>query len=236
MIANPTGPYHGTSNLVERQIRNWELTRAQRIEQAVPATRAVEDFVAISRAVGSGGAAAAHRLGQRLGWPVFDQEILHAMAGDDWVRERLYEHLDERDQGWLESMLRGILNGEFRREDYSHRLVEAVLAVARQGHAVFLGRAADLILPRERGLRVRIIAPDEPCVRGYAAQHGLKADDARRAIKRIEHERADFIRNHFGRDAADPTRYDLIVNTERLSVDQAVELIVAGLRVMGVEK
>ncbi|MCP5110323.1 MAG: cytidylate kinase-like family protein, partial [bacterium] len=71
-------PTHAdTSRLVERQMRNWELARAQRVEvPAVPGAKEVEHYVAISRTVGSGGSEVAVLLGERLGWPVFDKEIL----------------------------------------------------------------------------------------------------------------------------------------------------------------
>ncbi len=40
------------ADLVERQMRNWELARRQRLAVAAPATKQVEDFVCVSRQVG----------------------------------------------------------------------------------------------------------------------------------------------------------------------------------------
>jgi hypothetical protein len=87
----PAGQHPDLGKLVERQMRNWELSRAQRpVPQPAAPPRQVEDFVTISRLVEAGGQEVAHELGQRLGWPVFDREILQAMAHDDAVRARLY--------------------------------------------------------------------------------------------------------------------------------------------------
>ncbi|HEY3244139.1 MAG TPA: cytidylate kinase-like family protein [Phycisphaerae bacterium] len=222
------------SLLAERQMRNWELARRQRVARSAPETAPQgEAFVCISRAVGSGGSRVAQLLGERLGWATFDREILQFMAGDDRLRAQLYESMDERDESWLESVVRCLLEGDFHRDDYCHRLVDTVLRLARKGPAVFLGRATDLFLPQAAGLRVRIIAPREVCLRNFAARRQLDLEEARRTIERIERERAEFIRHHFQREAEDPTRYDLIINRQRFSEAQAVELIVAGLRVRG---
>jgi len=219
-------------------MRNWELlARAQRAADE-PRTdkpaRGVFDFVSISREIGSGGFEVAATLGERLGWPVFDKQILQAMAGDDKVRARLYEAMDERDETWLESVMRWLMQGELRRDDYFHRLSETVLALARQSHAVFLGRGTDLILPREAGLRVRIVAPEKQRVQTLARRNGWDAKAAAAELERIGAERTDFIRNHFGKDEADPLRFDLTLNTGRMTPAQAVELIVYVLRRRGV--
>jgi cytidylate kinase len=224
-----------TAKLVERQMRNWELARQQRIklkEGRAPAP--VADFVTVSQAVGSTGEEVARKLAERLGWPLFDKEILQHMAGDDQVRTRLYEKMDERDTNWLEHMIRNLLQGEYRKEDYSYRLSEAVLALARQGPAVFLGRGADFVLPQDRGLRVRLLAPDDFRIATYAQQHQCDIDTARSEIARIEREREDFFRRCFGKLRADPTRFDLMINLGRMSHDEAVEMILAALRLRGV--
>lgn len=234
MLGNPPRGKSDVARLVEKQMRNWELARLQRVEPQPHATApAVGDFVAISRTLASGGREVAALLGERLGWPVFDREILHAMAGDDEVRTRLYEHLDERDQGWLEDALDWLLKGELRKDDYFCQLTETVLALARQGHAVFLGRAADLILPPDHGLRVRITAPLEQRARAFGAANNVTEAQAQAEVERIDQQRVDFRRHHFGPHANDSTRYDLVLNLGCFTPAQAVDVIVAALRIRG---
>ena len=229
----------GVEKLVERQMRNWELARSQRATPPPAERPEVEPFVAVSRAVGSVGPAGADipaTLGERLGWPVFDKEILQAMADDDRIRQQLYASMDERDLGWFEESLRALMHGEFTKNDYFHRLTRTVLAIARQGSTVFVGRAADLILPRHRGLCVRLTVSGEQCVRNYAEQHKISPDQARAEVQRIETERAEFVQRHFKVDAADQNRHDLIVNLEQFTPDQAVELILTALKMRGIVK
>jgi len=224
------------ARVLERHLRNWEIGRAQRIELPAPQRREVEDFISVSRAVGSGGGEVARRLASRLSWPLFDRELLQHMAGDDEVRRRLYESMDERDLGWFEETFRSLMDEEFPKNDYFHRLCRTVLSIARQGSAVFLGRATDLILPRNLGLRVRIVAPAEQCIQNYARRENLPLNKARKEVERIERERAEFVHQHFRVKAEEQTRHDLIVNMERFTTEQALDLILTARTLLAAPK
>jgi cytidylate kinase len=221
------------NKLVEKQLRNWEFAHAQQPAPGASTPQAVRQFVTISRTLRSGGHQVAELLGEKLGWPLFDREILHAMAGNDQVRARLYRHMDERDESWLEDALHWVIEGELRKDDYFCRLTETVLALARKGPAIFLGRAADLILPRDHGLRVRVIAPLDQRVQTYAAEISASESAARIEVERIDAQRDEFRRHHFGPHANDDTRHDLHINLGRFTTEQAVELIIAALRIRG---
>ncbi len=222
------------AKMVERQMRNWELAKAQRISVPEPDRPEVEDFVAVSRAVGAGGRDVAAQLGEALGWPIFDRGILHVMAGDDTVRREVYESMDERDISWCEETLRPLMHPEFVKNDYFHRLSETVLSIARQGHAVFLGRGINLILPRSIGFRVRLVAPRDKCVSRFASVNQIPLKQAREDVERIEQERTDFIRKHFNADPYDPLRHDLVVNTAVFSTTQTVELVLDARKRLGI--
>jgi hypothetical protein len=218
-------------HLVERQMRNWELARLQRHTAAEPQRHEVEDFLCVSRQVGTEGKEVAVRLGERLGWPVFDRQVLEAMAGDNERRRQIYASMDERDLGWWEETLRSLMEGEFVRNDYFRRLCETLLSLARQGHSIFLGRGADLVLPRDRGFRVRLMAPRARRLGHFARAHGLSREEALREMDRIESERKRFFQRHFGVDVDDPWRYDMTINLDRFSAGQAAELILHARRV-----
>lgn len=213
------------AKVVERQMRNRELARGQRLAVGPPEREVVEHFICLSRQVGTGGSAVARRLGARLHWPVFDREVLEAMAGNDEVRRQIYESMDQRDLSWWEETLRSLMQGEFVRNDYFRRLCETLLSLARQGNCVFLGRGADLVLPSERGFRVRLVAPFSIRLDRYARDRSLPKDLAESQMKRVEAERSSFIRHHFGIDAQDPVRHDITINLARFSPDEAVEII-----------
>ncbi len=220
------------ARVVERQMRNWELARAQRVEMPEPKRDVVEDFICVSRRVGTPGASeVAAGLGKALGWPVFDKEILETMGGDDFYRKQIYANMDQRDLGWTEELMRSFFDGKFVRNDYFHRLCDTLLSLARQAPSVFFGRGADLVLPSDRGFRVRLIASHQARIEAVAAAKGLTADAAAEEIVRLEQMRLDFLQRHFRLDPTTSARFDLSIHLERFNVDQAVEVILAARKV-----
>jgi cytidylate kinase len=188
----------------------------------------------MSNLVGAGGHEIAHELSERTEWPIFHKELLLEMARNETVRAQLYATMDERDVGWVEEALRSILEVDFKRNDYFPRLTETVLMLARQGHAIFLGRAADLILPRNRGLRVKILASPRYRTQSFARYSKVSEEEARQAIQRIEQERNDFVNRHFPKCPDDYSRFDLLISAERFDVQQAVEIIVSAMQFRGI--
>lgn len=214
------------SQLIEKQMRNWELARSQKLEDVPEGKRPeVGDFICISRMVGIDGRHLAAELGERLGWPYFDRDLLDEMAGDSFDRKAIYASMDERDLTWSEEILRGFFETKFVKNDYFKRLCETVLLLTRKGHAVFLGRGVDLILPRHLGFRVRLTAPLKVRVRSFAKQLGKSEAAARSKIARIEKERARYFDRHFRVAIDDPTRHDMMLNMESFTAAEAAELI-----------
>ena len=226
----------GLEKIVERQIRNWEIARAQKIDTSVCEAQEVYEFVTIANICGAGGSDVAALLAEELNWPVFDRQILTAMAGDDQVKARIYETMDERDLGWVENTFRSFMQAEYRKNDYFYRLTETILCLASRGHGIFIGRSADLILPKDRGLRVKVVASLKRCAQNFARKMNYSLEKACKEIDRIEKDRGDFIRNHYHIDGHDPTRFDMIINLERFNVRQAVDMILSAMKIRGVPK
>lgn len=223
-----------TERILERQLRQWEMLRSRRLaESKSDEQKSLWACLSISNAVGAGGAEIADMLSRRLGWPLFGKSLLQAMAGDDEIRTRIYHSMDERSMGWFEEMMRSLLDKNFSRNDYFRKLNETVLYLAEEGHTIFLGRFTDLILPRDRGLRVKVVASLEYRVANFARHAEVGLDEARTAVERIEAERADFVRRHFRIEPCDNARFDLMVNSEWFTIEQSVELIITAMRCRG---
>jgi len=212
---------------VERQMQNWQRAQGQELTLDPHEPGEVTDFITIANMVGSGGGEIGEQLAEKLGWPVYDRQILSAMAGNDEARTRLYETMDERAIGWFEETLLSFTQQAFHKNDYFNQLTDMLTLLARKGPAIFIGRAADLILPKNKGLRVRLIASLEQRVRNFAMQKEITEAEAGKHLNRISKDRSNFIRQHFNIADDDPTRFDLVIHTERFSTDQAVDLILA---------
>jgi len=51
-------------------------------------------------------------------------------------------------------------------------------------------------------------------------------------VMRTESDRRAFIRKYFNADIADPTNYDLVINTATLNLDDAVNVVSAALHMV----
>ncbi len=220
----------GLEKAVERQMRNWELSRSQRSAEAAEDTPRVFPFIAISRQSGSGGLTLARELGAQTVWQIYDREILDYMAENDAVQKKIYELADEHPEGYFESILKSLgFEGRPPGSDYFRKLVSSINAIAHSNHAVFVGRGASFMLPKEHGLRVRVIAPEKMRFEHYAQYSGCSLAEAPEAVRRLDADRDGFLRGHFRVDPAAPENYDVVINMETITLHTAVTMIVAGL-------
>jgi cytidylate kinase len=211
--------------IIEDQVHRWQIQQKEK-----PAEKAVAPVVTISREPGSGGRIVAQKLAETLGIEVFHQEVLHEMAKRAEVSEQLLATLDEKGLSILEDWIASLVNDRHLWPDqYLQHLMYVIGTIGKHGRAVVVGRGANFILPPEQRFRVRITAPQRRRIENVARDFNLSPDEAKRRVIKTESNRKAFVRKYFNADIADPTNYDLLINTQTLSVDNAVEVIGAAL-------
>lgn len=230
-------PEYGTSveQLIEQQIGRWELARHRKAHQERPGRGKLGrlyfgPYLLISREKGAGGRQAANLIGQRLGWQVFDRQIVDAIAQRTRMRQQLVENLDEKTRGGLEEFLRNVLTKEIGSTDYLTCLRQVLVTLGQQGDVVIVGRGAEYILPAQFGLRVSMVAPFDVRAERIARAGGLTPENASPLVAKVDHERKDFVHSSFLKDWRDPLNYDLVVNTGPLTVEGTAEIVLATLK------
>ena len=187
--------------------------------------------IAVSREVGALGSTVAREVGRRLGWPVYDREILDKIGEDMRRPPQHLQALDERPSSWLEELLAGLASQHSVSPDrYLKYLVGAVRGLGQIGRCVIVGRGANFILPAETTLRVRLVASAEDRARVIAQRFNLGPREAATWAERTERQRGEFVRRAFRQDVADPHHYDLVLNMSRLSVEEAADVIIRVLQ------
>lgn len=211
--------------IVEEQVHRWQIQ-----QQKKPKEKAIAPVVTISREPGSGGRIVAQKLSERLGFEMFHQEVLHEMAKRTEVSEQLLATLDERGLSILEDWISSLVNDRHLWPDqYLRHLMNVIGTIGKHGRAIVVGRGANFILPPEQRFRARITASQKLRIENVAREFNLSPDEAKRRVIKTESNRKAFIRKYFNADIADPTNYDLVINTETLSVANAVDVIGAAL-------
>lgn len=188
--------------------------------------------IALSRDAGCRGTAVALAVAGRLGWPVYDHQLIERIAEQMQVRPNLLDTIDERQHSWtLECVEWLALGAHISDRAYFHRLLDTLRALGAKGECVIVGRGAAFALPAPTTLRVRLVSDRAARIAEISRERGLDAEAAARYMETTDRERVAWLRDHFGKsDPADPVHYDLVLNTSRWPVDDCADLIVAGLQ------
>jgi cytidylate kinase len=211
---------------LERAQRHWQEQHGDGGPAAPPAFT-----LALTREAGTPGTTVAREVGARLGWAVYDHELLQRISQEKGLRVSLLESVDERQKGWLTEAAEAFAAVPSVTENtYVRYLIETVLSLGAHGHCVIVGRGSAHILPADRTLRVRLVAHPEDRISATARRLGCPPAEAKRWVEETDRERARFIKTHFLKDPTDPLGYDLVLNTSRWSVPECADLIVQALR------
>jgi len=196
--------------------------------------------VTVGREYGSGGAAVAGALAERIGFRLLDRALIERIAETARIAPGLAERLDEHVDGWAERVARALRFGPFEvvspidgdaivDAQRMQALTAAVIEeVASTGDCVIVGRGAQCLLRgRADVFHVFVYASRDERVRRLRHRLGPKADvDA--LIEQVDRERAAYVRQHFGCNWLDARLYHLMVNAA-LGEEAAVAAILAAL-------
>jgi cytidylate kinase len=223
---------------MEQVLRHWQRRHHEGAEEGAAGRPAPRPFtITLSREAGARGAQVARVLGERLGWPVYDQELLRLIGEEMGVRTKLIESVDEKQRHWLQECLETFgSSSDISSSGYVRHLVEMLLSLAAHGRCIIVGRGAAQVLPAATTLRVRLVAPRDDRIAVIRQRRGLTEKEAAAWVDRTDRERVHFVKEHFRQDPSDPRQYDLVLNSGRFSVEECAELITAALERMTTRK
>lgn len=198
-------------------------------------------IITISRMFGSGGSDVAARVARRLGWSLLDNAVVDEVAARLGVSRSEVESLEERVPSLAERIASSLVlsapelavpvddppmmqTAETRIVNVTkHVMQEAVQA----GNAVLVGRGAQaLIGDRADALHVFCYAPKSFLVEYAVAHRGVKRADAEHEVDRRNKQREQYVKRHFSRDWRSFDNYHLCVDTGRLGIEGAADMVV----------
>ncbi len=197
----------------------------------------------VSRLYGSGGSEVAALTAKQLGWSLLDNAVVDAVASRMGLSVAEVRDREERVPSLVERLTSAMAMGsqewaspiaaakrptdEQLIEVTRHIIEEAVVA----GPVVVVGRGAQEILAeREDTLHVFCYAPRKALIARTMQREGLSMEEATRLVDNTNKERDQWVRLHWERDRRAHENYDLSVNTERLGIQGAVDLVVTAAR------
>jgi cytidylate kinase len=185
----------------------------------------------------------AHGLADRLGFQLVDEAIVSRAAAEAGVDPTVVADVEKR-QSFIDRLLGAFATssdasafvfaggGGFLAtegipltEELRELIRAAIEETADRGNVVIVAHAASHALgARDDVLRVLVTASAAVRSRRLGEEQGLSEDEATKAVEESDAGRADYLRRFYGAKDELPTDYDVVVNTDRLTVSQAVSV------------
>jgi cytidylate kinase len=204
--------------------------------------------VSISPTDGSAGEQVGPIVARELGFQLVNEEIVARAAEEAGVNAAVVADVEQRKSA-LGRILQGL--GEIGpagaagfsglaamseelgpRRAALRELISSVLwESAERGNAVIVAHAASHALAtRSDVLRVWISASPETRARRLAEERDIGETEAQQLVASGDANRTDYLKRFYGVSKELPTQYDLVLNTDRIAVEDSAALILSAAR------
>ena len=190
-------------------------------------------LVTITRQYGSGGREVADLVAKKMNVRRYDRKVV-AMAAERMGRSEDFHAIMEASYNAPENCLGNLGDYAYEKVPQHNRMyieqAKVIREVAREdGSAVFLGRCADYILKDFPNTYSFFIYADEAFRQKRSQDHY-----GNRTLKELDAEDAQrerYYAYYTGQTWGEPQNYDLMINTSRISLESAADLILAYIEI-----
>jgi cytidylate kinase len=220
-------------HLTEALVRAGQHWQTQKEKEDRDPLATPKFTIALSRQVGARGTSVARVVGARLGWPVYDRELLEEIGKTMKVRADILKSVDERRVSSMQECIEALTKTlHVQSGTYFRHLLDTLLSLGLHGECIIVGRGAAQVLPPATTLRIRLVGKIEDRIAVMMKELDVNAPEAARHIESTDLERSRFVREHFHKDPADPLQYDVVLNSSRFSNEECASVIVQALQQM----
>ena len=218
---------------MEARISSWfkrleESKKTERREKSRP-------FVTISRESGAYGTTIADMLAEHLRaherrreapWAVFDKELIQKVIEEHKFPVIFERYFVESSAPLIEDILAELFGLHPPQETLVRRMSETILQLTTLGYVILVGRGANIITRKlPSGVHVRLVGSLEKRVAHMKEYLNLPENQAREFVMKEDHDRQAYIKRYFQKDISDVSLYDLIINTDTVSLQDAAMII-----------
>lgn len=190
--------------------------------------------VTISRMSGSGGRTVASQLADYLQphapygrhWTIFDRGLIKKVLEDHQMAGQLAEFLPESNKPLLKEMLAKLHGRAVSASMIVEQTVETIWRLAEGGYVILIGRGANVITAKLPNVfHVRLVGSLANRIERLEEVYDFNRHEAIDYIKSQDTAKREYLKDYFGKDIDDPQLYHLILNTDRITYEDAAALI-----------
>lgn len=192
--------------------------------------------ITIGRQYGSGGREIGEKLAKKFDIPFYDNELISRAAKESGFAEETFEKAEDKaTNSLLYSLAMGI--NVYGNQDFGFSGLslddriflaqsDVIRKVAEEGPCVIVGRCADYVL-KERNNVVNIFISASMSYRLKRTINNYQIDEKQAAdfILKNDKRRRNYYNYHVGEKWADLNNYDLVIRSDKCTIDRTVECI-----------
>jgi cytidylate kinase len=214
-------PYIVAAFLKAKELENW-------------AADGTSPIVTISRQMGAQGEEIAYRTASLLTemsqarnpWVVVDKDLGERVIEDHHLPRQIARFFSEEQTLSIEEHIEGMFGISVPGATMIEKMTRTVVQLARIGQVILVGRAAHLITAKfPCAVHVRIIGSFDRRVERVAESRHCSWDEAANEVRVVDEQRRHFVSTFFHSDLDDTQHYDMIFNTDRISVEEGALMI-----------
>lgn len=197
--------------------------------------------ITIGRQFGSGGRDVGEKIAAALNIPFYDKELVEMATEKSNISKEALEEVDERaTSSFLYSLaggnysLRGINAPLYYEMPLNDKLFiaqsDVIRGVAEKGPCVIVGRCADYVLENEGNvdlLNVFVYGSVDYRAKRVMEALNLTQPKARDRVMKTDKQRRTYYNYYASKDWGVMSNYDLCLNTEKIGIDAAAELVIS---------
>lgn len=196
-------------------------------------------IITIGRQYGCGGKRIAEVLGEKLGIPVYDHELIIKAAQESGFSAEFFERSDEKKRFFsLTSLFAGSYNTDTENYMSDKGLFqiqcETIMSIADQGPAIIVGRCSDYVLrERENTLDVFLTSPFEERVKRIAETEGVSLEKAEEIVEKQDKNRAEYYNYYTFGNWGVASNYDLCIDSSIAGIEGTANMIIEFAKTAG---
>jgi cytidylate kinase len=186
-------------------------------------------FITISEMLGTKGTQVAQQVANGLNYAYYGEaELLHFAEEMGFLKD--VKKLDEKGPPLLERFF------SEKPKVYLDRLQSVIFEVAKKGNALFFGKGSQLLLNSFNcALHVLVTGSMEKRIQRIMEEIKVDREIAEKMIHRSDQDKRGFLRFAFEEDWLNPNLYDLVLNTDKVTIDSATKMVMEAAKSDGIK-
>lgn len=194
-------------------------------------------IVTMERQFGSGGNEICRRLAKKLGFGLYDRNILSEAAKRLEIPAIYIADLEETAPGSVifnlsKTALGGRKNSNMSMAEKLFQEEKSIIEdIVKKEDCVIVGRCGSYIFrEREDCLKVFVYADREYRINRTIQEEKLTREEAEELLKKSDKRRSNFYSTHTGWEWGQMQHFDLCMDSEKLGIDTCVEMLAAAVK------